>query len=298
MHTLNYLVTQSRAQEIARAASHPNRLMAHDLRLARRCARREREAVTFAPGPTSGRSGAPGTASTVAQPVPVRAGDLLSGARAVLPALVAFAPLALMVGAAVAASDNRLAAWLSTWTIHGGAAQLVTLDVVAHQSGWVAAATAGLLVQARLSAYSTAMVADWRTAPLGQRVLAGVVLSDAPWALARSRSTGVRGFYLGAGLALFLAWPAMVTVGTLVGDVVGEVAAAALLPALVLGCTVVTQLRQRAVLVAASAACLSAALTVATSTGAALLSAAIVGIVAGLAADRSRVHDVAEAVAS
>jgi predicted branched-subunit amino acid permease len=234
---------------------------------------------------------------TQSQPAPARADDLVSGARAVLPAVVAFAPLALMVGAAVAASDNRLAAWLSTWTIHSAAAQLVTLDVVAR-SGWIAAATAGLLVQARLSAYSTAMIADWRTAPLGLRILAGVLLSDVPWALAQARSTGRRGFYLGAGLALFLAWPAMVAVGTAVGGVIGGVAAVALLPALVLGCTVATQLRQRPVLAAATAASLSAVLTVVASAGVALVSAAVVGIVAGLVADRPRVRDGYEAVAS
>ena len=280
MHTLNRLVAQSRDQEIARAASHPSRLMEHDLRLARRHSRRRRDATTSAREPAS-----------AAPPAPARAGDLVSGARAVLPAVVAFAPLALMVGAAVDASDNRLAAWLSTWTIHGGAAQLITLDVVAQQSGWIAAATAGLLVQTRLSAYSTAMVADWRTAPLGLRLLAGVVLSDAPWALAQSRSTGRRGFYLGAGLALFLAWPVMVTVGTAVGDGVGGIAAAALVPALVLGCTVATQLRQRPVLAAAAAAALSAVVTVVASAGFALVCAAVVGIVAGLVVDRTRLRD-------
>ena len=244
--------------------SHPSRLMAYDLRLART--------------------------------TPARVGDLASGARAMVPALVAFAPLALMVGAAVAASDNRLAAWLSTWTIYGGAAQLVTLEAVAQQSGWIAAATAGLLVQARLSAYSTAMVADWRTAPLGQRVLAGLLLST-PRALAQSRTeAGRRAFYLGAGLALFLAWPAMVTLGTVVGDVVGGVAAAALVPALVLGCTVATQLRERPVLAAAAAAGLTAVVTVAISAGVAL-AARRGGVVAGLAVDRSR-RDGAGEVAS
>ena len=269
MHTLNLLVTRYGQQEIARAANHPSRLMARELRHTRRHIRRRPDA-----------------------------GDVVAGAVAVLPAVVAFAPLALMVGAAVSASDNRLAAWLSTWTIHGGAAQLVTLDVVAQGSGWIAAAAAGLLIQARLSAYSTAMVADWRTAPLGVRLLAGVLLSDAPWALAQSRSTGRRGYYLGAGLALFIAWPAMVTVGAALGDVVGGFAAAALVPALVLGCTVVTQLRQRAVLAAAAVAGASAVLTVVASAGVALVSAAAVGIVAGLVADGARVRDVAEAVAS
>jgi predicted branched-subunit amino acid permease len=222
----------------------------------------------------------------------------VAGAKAVLPAVVAFAPLALLVGASVAASENRLAAWLSTWTIHGGAAQLITLDVVAQQSGWIAAATAGLLVQTRLTAYSTAMVADWRTAPLGLRLLAGLVLSDAPWALAQSRSTGRRGFYLGAGVMLFVAWPAMVTVGFAVGDIVGGIAAAALVPALVIGCTVVSQLRQRPVLLAAATAGLSAAGTAATSIGVALLGAAVVGIAAGVAADLSRGRERAAVVAS
>ncbi|CUR55223.1 membrane hypothetical protein [metagenome] len=266
MNPLNYLVTQSQRQEVARAASHPSRLMAHEHRLAQRSA---------------------------------HSPDVVSGARAVLPAVVAFAPLALMVGAAVATSDNRLAAWLSTWTIHGGAAQLVTLDAVSHQSSWIAAATAGLLIQARLSAYSTAMSADWRSAPLGLRVVAGLVLSDAPWALAQSRTTGRRGFYLGAGLTLFLAWPAMVTLGAGIGQVVAGIPAADLVPALVLGCTVVTQLRQRPMLVAASAAALSAVLTLATSPGVALVVAAVVGTAAAaLLTDRPSVSECAEAVAS
>ena len=61
-------------------------------------------------------------------------------------------------------------------------------------------------------------------ASLSQRLLAGLILVDAPWALARARETGRRRFYLGAGLTLFVAWPAMVTVGALTEDVVTGVA--------------------------------------------------------------------------
>lgn len=39
MNTVNALVAQSRDREVARAASHPSRLMAHDLRRARRAGR-------------------------------------------------------------------------------------------------------------------------------------------------------------------------------------------------------------------------------------------------------------------
>ena len=90
----------------------------------------------------------------VARPAALLDRDGAAGARAMLPLLVAYAPFALMVGAAVAASDNPLAAWLSTWTIYGGAAHLVTHDVLAQGSGWVAAAVAGLLVQTRPVSYT------------------------------------------------------------------------------------------------------------------------------------------------
>ncbi len=66
----------------------------------------------------------------------------------------------------VAASDNPLAAWLGTWLIFGGAAQLAVLDVLAQEPGWVTAAVVGLLVNLRLAAYATAMVPQWRSASL------------------------------------------------------------------------------------------------------------------------------------
>jgi predicted branched-subunit amino acid permease len=211
--------------------------------------------------------------------------DVRDGVGAMLPVVAAYLPLALMVGAAVAASGNPLAAWLSTWTIYGGAAHLVTLDVVAQGSGWVAAAVAGLLLQTRLSAYSTAMTPEWRTAPLAHRLLAGLVLVDAPWALARSRETGRRRFYFGAGLTLFVAWPVMVTIGALSEDVVTGVPVTALVPALAIGCTVIGQIRHRPVLVAAAAAGVAALVTASLSAGVALISAAVAGTVAAVLAD-------------
>jgi predicted branched-subunit amino acid permease len=60
--------------------------------------------------------------------------DARAGARAMLPILVAYAPLGLVVGGQVAASDNPFAAWLGTWLIYGGAAQLAVLDVLAQSS--------------------------------------------------------------------------------------------------------------------------------------------------------------------
>ena len=151
--------------EIRRSATRPERLMAE-------------EAASLA-GP-AGAAGGPGDRRPsgrrrsppgrrpprLVEPVETPGADLRAGARAMAPMLVAYAPFGLLVGAAVAASANPLAAWLATWTIYGGAAHLAVLDVLAHGSGWMAAAAVGLLVNVRLTAYATAMAPEWRSAPV------------------------------------------------------------------------------------------------------------------------------------
>jgi predicted branched-subunit amino acid permease len=214
--------------------------------------------------------------------------ELRAGVRAMAPMILAYLPFALMVGAAVAASANPLAAWLATWTIYGGAAHLAVLDVLAQGSGWLAAAAVGLLVNARLTAYATAMAPQWRSAPFRQRAAAGLMLTDAPWALARESQHGRRHFYLGAAGTLFLAWPAMVTLGVLAGNWVYRFPAADLLPALTLGALVMPQLRQRPSAAAAAAASVSAVLTSQLPAGVSLGFAAAVGAIAGVLAERAR----------
>lgn len=226
--------------------------------------------------------------------------DVRAGARAMAPMVVAYVPFAMVVGAAVAASANPWAAWLSTWTIYGGAAHLAVLDVLAHGSGWAAAAAVGLVVNARLTAYATAMAPQWRSAPAGQRALAALMLTDAPWALTRAYGAehprALRKFYLGAAGTLFVGWPTLVTVGALAGGWVTAVPVAGLLSAMTLGGVVVTQLRQRPVAVAVGAATLSAVATSPLSTGTALAVAAVTGAGAGILASRAgRAHNADDA---
>jgi predicted branched-subunit amino acid permease len=198
------------------------------------------------------------------------------------PMLLAYLPFGLLVGAAVAASDNPVAAYLATWTIYGGAAHLAVLDVVGQGSGWMAAAAVGLLVNVRLSAYATAMAPDWRGASVGRRVAAGAMLTDAPWALARGhRPAGRREFYLGAGGVLFVGWPALVTLGVLAGQWVTALPVAGLLSAMSLGAIVVPQLRERPTTVAAGVAAVTAVLTAGLAAGPALLAAGVTGGAAG-----------------
>jgi predicted branched-subunit amino acid permease len=213
--------------------------------------------------------------------------DALDGVRATLPILAAYAPLGLVVGAAVASSDNPWAAWLGTFAIYGGAAQLAVLDVLAHDPGWVTAAVVGALVNLRLAAYATAMVPAWRTASRRRRVAAALILTDVPWALARTRTRGTQSYYLGAAVTLLVVWPTLVTLGVFVGGHVDGFAVTALLVPLTLGAVVVPQLRQRPAAVAMATALVCALLTLHVSAGAALALVGVAGGVAGVLAERA-----------
>jgi predicted branched-subunit amino acid permease len=213
-----------------------------------------------------------------------------SGVRAMMPMIVGYAPFALLVGAAVAESDQPWAAWLATWTIYGGAAHLAVLDVLGSGTGAVGAILAGLMVNVRLAAYSASMTSDWKSVSTVRRTLAAVALTDAPWALAQDAPGGAparRARYAGAALVLWFAWPLLVTCGALVGPVFQDLAAAKLLPGLTLGVLVVPHLRERPGLTAATTAAVAALACSSLPAGPALLVSAIAGALAAAAAHRS-----------
>lgn len=207
--------------------------------------------------------------------------EVVAGARAMAPVIVAFVPFALVVGAGIARSAEPWAAWSGTWAIYGGAAHVAVLDVLAAGGGWLTAAAVGLLVNVRLVAYAAAMAPAWRSVSPGRRLLAAVVLTDAPWAMARGRGDAERAFYAGAAGLLFLAWPVLVSVGVVVGDAWQSLPGAGLLVPLTLGAVVVPQLRHRQAAAAASAAAVAAVVTSGADLGLGMLVAAAAGVVAG-----------------
>ena len=228
------------------------------------------------------------TTDTRATPAEGRDHRMQAGFRAMTPVLAAYAPFALVVGTAVASSADPWSAWAGTWLVYGGAAQIAVLDVLAHGGGWVSAAVVGLLINVRLAAYAAAMAPAWRAESARRRVAAAVMLTDAPWAVARDRGRDDPTYFLGAALALFLAWPAMVTAGALVGTRIDAGPVADLLLPLTLGAVVVPQLRRRPAAAAIVAAVITAIATSEADAGTALLVAALTGTATGLAAERAR----------
>lgn len=218
-------------------------------------------------------------ADSLTLPTATLTADARAGVQAMLPVVSAYVPFALVVGSAVAVSEHPVVAWVATFTIYGGAAQVTVLDLAARGSGWLAAGLVALLVNARIGAYSAAMAPAWRTAPVRQRLVAALMLTDVLWGMARARGDN-RAFYLGAGTTLLVCWPSLVALGALLHGLTGEVAVVALLPALTLGAIIVPQLAQRPTRAAAIAGACVALLTLGLDTGSSLALAALVGVLA------------------
>ena len=57
-----------------------------------------------------------------------RGRDVLAGAAAMAPLVVAYAPFALVIGSTVATLDQPVAGWAGSWLIYGGSAHLAALQ--------------------------------------------------------------------------------------------------------------------------------------------------------------------------
>jgi predicted branched-subunit amino acid permease len=145
------------------------------------------------------------------------------GARAMMPVLAGIAPLGLVVGAAIASSGARLAAWSGTWLVYGASAHLALIDRLRDGSGAGVAILAVLLVNARVVAYSAALAPLWRDAPVTFKATMAATIVDPTFALARARErepgtpAEKRSFYTGAAATLWFGWMLVVTAGMAVG---------------------------------------------------------------------------------
>jgi predicted branched-subunit amino acid permease len=142
-----------------------------------------------------------------------------AGAVAMTALLVGFVPYGLVVGTAAAASDDPAAGWAGTWLIYSGSAHLAVLGGLSDGRGLLAVVATGLLVNARLLAFSAAIAPELQDERLIFRAVAAALLVDPQWALVqrRPREYAMRAYYLGAGAVLWCGWGAAVTAGLLLG---------------------------------------------------------------------------------
>jgi predicted branched-subunit amino acid permease len=196
--------------------------------------------------------------------------------------LVGFAPFGLVVGMAAGASDARLATWAGTWLIYSGSAHLAVIRGVTDGDGLLVVVLTGLLVNARLLAFSTSLTTTFRSESRRFRLVAAALLVDPLWALVtgpdqRNRSTQ---YYLGAGLVLWLGWGAAVTAGLLLARQQALADVTAIGPPLCLVALVVPFLRTPAGAAGAAAAAVVGLTCSALPAGTGVLAGMVAGTVA------------------
>ncbi len=155
-----------------------------------------------------------------------RSQEFSAGAIAILPVLIATAPIAVLFGTlAVAKGLSPFEVWLMSATVFAGALQFVAIDQ------WADPIPLGLLV-------FTALVVNVRhvlmTASLGRsmtgfsgptRYAAMFFLSDEAWAFAERRAREASltpAYYFGIGVSMWLVWTSSSLLGAVIGRGLGD----------------------------------------------------------------------------
>ncbi len=155
-----------------------------------------------------------------------RAQDFSTGAIAILPVLVATAPIALLFGTLAAAKGlSALEVWLMSATVFAGALQFVAIDQ------WAEPAPLGLLV-------FTALVVNVRHVLMGASIGRSMtdfsaaakygamfLLTDEGWAFAERRARGGKltaAYYFGIGVSMWLVWTSASLLGAVIGRGLGD----------------------------------------------------------------------------
>ncbi len=155
-----------------------------------------------------------------------RTQEFSAGAIAILPVLVATAPIALLFGTLAAAKGlSALEVWLMSATVFAGALQFVAIDQ------WADPAPLGLLV-------FTALVVNVRHVLMGASIGRAMtdfsgpakyasmfLLTDEGWAFAERRVRNGKltaAYYFGIGVSMWLVWTTASLLGAVVGRGLGD----------------------------------------------------------------------------
>jgi predicted branched-subunit amino acid permease len=216
--------------------------------------------------------------------------DLAEGVRASLPVLLGVAPFGVITGVAMVASGiPPLVAMLMSLFVFAGASMVASAQLLASGSPVLLVVLATLIINLRFMMYSASLRLHFAHAPLGWRLLIAYLTADNVYGLMLQRFSerpddpGKLGYFLGAGVAVWLAWQAAVLAGVVIGAGVPASWRLDFAAPLAFIAMSVPLLRDRAMVAAALAAGVTVIAAHALPLKLALLAAAATGIGAGMA---------------
>jgi predicted branched-subunit amino acid permease len=146
------------------------------------------------------------------------------GARASLPVLIGVAPFGVITGVAMVASGiPPFAAMLMSIFVFAGASMVASAQLLASQAPALLVILTAAIINLRFMMYSASLRAHFAHAPLRWRLLIGYLTADNVYGLTLQRFSGPfdedgkLSYFLGAGVAVWLAWQGAVLAGVAIG---------------------------------------------------------------------------------
>jgi branched chain amino acid efflux pump len=226
-----------------------------------------------------------------------RGSELLSGVRAELPLQLGVVPFGMIYGVlAVQAGLSPLAAQLSSCIVFAGSAQLAMAQMLGSGASAPVTALTAMVLNVRHVLYSASAGPHVRHLPRRWRVLLAYLLTDEAYAVAISRysdsqrrgapSRFAHWFFLGAGLTLWTCWQASTAIGVLFGAQLSPRWGLDFAIPLTFIALIIPSLAERFNVVAALVGACASVLLAAMPLKLGLFTAILLGILAGLVAER------------
>ena len=220
------------------------------------------------------------------------AAAFVSGARAIVPVLLALVPFAVAFGAtATGGGLSALEALAMSVFVFAGAAQLAAVPLISAGASVAVVVLTVLVVNLRLTLYSASLAPHFRRLPLGWKGLLSYLLTDQAYAATITRfddgETGEpdkRWYYLGVALAIWVTWQAASMLGVFLGAWASEGWSLDFVLPLTFIALAVPAVKDRATAAAALSAGVAAVLAAALPLNLGLITAALFGVVGGLVA--------------
>jgi 4-azaleucine resistance transporter AzlC len=221
--------------------------------------------------------------------------EFLLGVRDEAPILLGVAPFGVIFGAlAIAAHIPALMAQAMSSVIFAGSAQFIAAQLFGTGASGVVIVLVVFVVNLRHALYSASVAPHiGHLGPAWKGILA-YLLTDEAFAVVISHynkpgdPSRKHWYFLGAGLTLWTSWQISTAIGILVGSRIPDNWPLSFVLPLTFIALVVPNLKERSLIAAAVAAGIAGYATSALPLKTGLLAAALVGIAAGMLAERSR----------
>jgi len=227
----------------------------------------------------------------VPSPCMDRRASVVAGMRDVAPFLLGIVPFGLVAGAAVVAAGlpPELAVGLSV-LVFAGASQLAAVDLLGAGTNAVVVVLTVLVINLRMMMYSASLAPYLDRLSLRERVPVAYLLTDQAFALSVTRfetdDVARRWYYVGVALSVWLVWQVCTVVGVAVGASVPDSVPLGFAVPLTFLALLVPAVKGKA---SGAAALLGGTVALALTSAPfnlGLVGGALVGVVAGLAAER------------